>query len=224
MTPKGGMTDPILYQTTGPEVLTILVHLTKLIAVTAGGTSCILLAWAAISYLSGTPKNKEPARTAITGALAGLIIVGLSFILPRSVEHALLGSAAHQDNQVAHCDSSLRTQLLADRSANDLYTMNLVIARVQAAPHACDDPRWNPVASDLQSAPGCFTADRSSRIGNAWLPRSLRENNEETSPPISTSSRDGAGNILIYWQAANRPSGNAACWLYDSTAQVWESN
>ena len=91
-------------------------NVARLLAVVGGGISAIAFCYAGILWMtaSGDPQKMGQARTAIFGAIGGLVIVGVAFMAPRIISEFVIEPAGGQvigsDGGVS-CDGILRAQL-----------------------------------------------------------------------------------------------------------------
>ena len=69
----------------------------------------------------GRSSEGGQARLALMGAIAGLVIVGIAFIVPRIISQAVIepvGGVALGSDVGLNCDSVLRSQLVFQRGAS----------------------------------------------------------------------------------------------------------
>ena len=229
------------------ELASIFNNVARLVAIVGGGISTVALCYAGIMWMtaSGDPQKMGQARMALMGAIGGLVIVGIAFIVPRIVSQAVIepvGGVALGGEAGADCDQVLKNQLVFQRGASTAANMNVVIAQLQAQRDECTSETWNPVVDDKGYIPqtgtaalsGCFaTADASKEvppaiveIGDTRVPRSLHDENDLEKTVRKTSGRDSNNNIIVYWgkSVAERPTDAAACWLYVARIRIWDEN
>ena len=236
------------------ELSTLMENVARLLAVVGGGISAIAFCYAGILWMtaSGDPQKMGQARTAIFGAIGGLVIVGVAFMAPRIISEFVIEPAGGQvigsDGGVS-CDGILRSQLLVQRGASTATRMNQVISQIQAQRDECPEDVWDPVVgnaavSTTPALPGslCFGAVGDpglfqAKVGDTQVPRSLRVGNTDGSSTVTvaagndgsvrlTSGRDSDNNILVYWssEADERPTDSSTCWLYASRLRTWDEN
>ena len=235
------------------ELASIFNNVARLVAIVGGGISTVALCYAGIMWMtaSGDPQKMGQARMALMGAIGGLVIVGIAFIVPRIVSQAVIepvGGVALGGEAGADCDKVFKNQLVFQRGASTAANMNVVIAQIQAQRDECTSEVWDPEVSDKVAAAAdgataqpdgvagaCLgstdiaddAADiwRVARIGDTEIPRSLHDENNEEEPVRNASGRDSNNNIIVYWsKTAKRPTDNATCWLYVSRLRIWDEN
>ena len=228
------------------ELASIFNNVARLVAIVGGGISTVALCYAGIMWMtaSGDPQKMGQARMALMGAIGGLVIVGIAFIVPRIISQAVIepvGGVALGGEAGADCDQVLKNQLVFQRGASTAANMNVVIAQLQAQRDECTSETWNPVVDDKgyipQTTPalsGCFaTADASKEtasviveVGDTRVPRSLHDENDLEKVVRKTSGRDSNNNIIVYWgdSIAKRPTDASSCWLYVSRIRIWDEN
>ena len=238
------------------ELGSVMGSVARLVAMVGGGLSAIAVCYAGILWMTsgGDPQKAGQARLALMGAIAGLVIVGIAFIVPRIISQAVIepvGGVALGSDVGLNCDAVLRSQMVFQRGASTEANMAVVIRQIQAQRQECPPDVWNPQVDDGgyqataavpddplttgvdESRPatdGCFgtgTGNQgvNAKIGASVVPRSLRDGNEDAGAVRNTSGRDSDNNIVVYWGNANfRPSDSAACWLYVSRLRTWSEN
>ena len=228
------------------ELSTLMENVARLLAVVGGGISAIAFCYAGILWMtaSGDPQKMGQARTAIFGAIGGLVIVGVAFMAPRIISEFVIEPAGGQvigsDGGVS-CDGILRSQLLVQRGASTATRMNQVVSQIQAQRDECPEDVWDPLVVDAFPVAAdptkCWggtpaatgipdTEGTDGKVGDTQVPRSLRVGNEDVGLIRPTSGRDSSNNILVFWSgdAANRPTDSSSCWLYSSRLRTWDEN
>ena len=226
--------------------------ITRLIAAIGGGASAIMVAYAGFQWIlsGGDPQGMAKAKMGLIGALGGLVVVGLAFIVPMIVSRAVIepvGGVAVRSEVGFDCDHTLKRQLVFQRGASDADRMNVVIKQIQSTRGAeCPSDVWNPQVDDEgfkgagggDKTTGCFseteskagTSDedkatvRAAKVGDTLVPRGLRQQNDLGLPAREASGRDRENNIIVYWShdAERRPASQAACWMYAARLSLWE--
>ena len=178
-------------------------NVARLLAVVGGGISAIAFCYAGILWMtaSGDPQKMGQARTAIFGAIGGLVIVGVAFMAPRIISEFVIEPAGGQviggDGGVS-CDGILQAQLLVQRGASTATRMNQVISQIQAQRDECPEDIWDPVVVDVEATAadppgqtGCWgtpvitgggvvgTEGTNGKVGDTQVPRSLRVGNTD---------------------------------------------
>ena len=192
---------------------------------------------------AGDPQNMARARMALVGALGGLVLVGVGFIMPRVVSEVVIGPVGGVTLGVevgVDCDQVLRQQLVFQRGASTAARMNVVIRHIQHRRSECSEGFWDPEVDDkgynLVVSPGtpagtgaCFTmpppVGKGAKVGDQLVPRGLRIANDMNKAARESSGRDADNNIIVYWgDGGRKPSDAAGCWLYISRLRSWDSN
>lgn len=224
---------------------------TRLLAAVGGGVSAIMVCYAGLMWMlsGGDPQGMAKAKMGFMGALGGLVVVGLAFIVPMIVSRAVIepvGGVAVNSEVGFDCDHVLKRQLVFQRGASDADRMNVVIKQVQSTRGGeCPSDVWNPLVNDEghkektidgKSVGGCFGGDelssaadkveqvKSAGVGDTVVPRGLRQQNDLEKPPRLASGRDRDNNIIVYWDhnAERRPASQAVCWMYSDRLSLWE--
>ena len=125
----------------------------RLLMMLGGGVCAIMVGYAGIMWMmsGGDPQGMAKARMALFGALGGLLIVGLGFILPRVVSETVVepsGGFSFDFDVGVDCDSVLQGQLVFQRAASDADRMNMVVREVQVKRVECAPVVWNPFVDD----------------------------------------------------------------------------
>ncbi len=222
------------------ELSSIFNNLGLLVAVVGGGISVVAIGYAGIQWMtsSGDPQKMGQARMGLMGAVGGLVIVGIAFIIPRVVSQAVIepvGGVSLQSDAGTNCDQILRNQLVFQRGASTASNMNVVISQIQAQRDTCTSETWDPEVDDSGrladgTVSGCWaTGDLATgaavEVGDTEVPRSLHNANDEALAIRATSGRDSNNNIIVYWgNGDKRPTDASACWLYVSRLRVWDES
>ena len=228
------------------ELGSVMGNVARLVAMVGGGLSAIAVCYAGILWMTsgGDPQKAGQARLALMGAIAGLVIVGIAFIVPRIISQAVIepvGGVALQSDIGLNCDAVLRSQLVFQRGASTTTNMAVVVRQIQAQRQECPPDVWNPIVTDpsaAASAEKCWnlastaaagftgTAGSAGKVGASQVPRGLRIGNADTGLVRALSGRDSDNNIIVYWTetVAGRPSDGAKCWLYVARLRTWSEN
>ena len=231
------------------ELATIFNNVGMLVAALAGGISLVMFGFAGIQYMTaqGDPQGMSKAKMSVIGAVVGLAIAGLAFVMPGIISRLIVEPAGGQnvagDSVGDNCDQLLRNQLVFQRGASTAGRMNEVIRQIQAQRDNCVSELWSPAAVD--STPGVpaviddngtpldLTDDTITTpatnpshascgpltVGDGTVPRGLTT----TGAGLRVGSgRDSSNNIIIYFSPTNLPSDSAMCWMYVSRLNNWE--
>ena len=230
------------------ELSTIFNNVGLLVAALAGGISLVMFGFAGIQYMTaqGDPQGMSKAKMSVIGAVVGLAIAGLAFVMPGIISRLIVEPAGGQDvsgdSVGANCDQLLRNQLVFQRGASTSGRMNEVIRQIQATRDNCVSELWNPSVTN-HPAPAatatCYStatlpkykSPLETKIGDLTVPRSLYDGFVvDTNKIRGSSGRDSDNNILVYWNngAATRvgvsPADASECWLYVSRLNVWDQS
>ena len=222
------------------EITTIFGGIGRLLAIVGGGISAISVCYSGIMWMtaSGDPQNMAKARTALLGAVGGLVIVGISFIVPRIIGETVIepvGGSITGTESSQNCDDILRNQFVFQRNASTTDSLNAVISTIQNQRiEQCSVDVWKPVVVDaiaaVSPAPiqGCYTAPTDTtyeKIDQQDVPSGLHVGGADSivnrEAVRLNSGRDRDNNIIIHWASDNPPTDDAICWLYVYRLSTW---
>lgn len=234
------------------EIASLFNSIGLILTAILGGVSVISLSVAALLYMSahGDPQQVQRAKTAAIGAVIGLILGGLAWVLPGILSRAVIEPAGGQSltasGGTTGCDRIFRSQLVNQRQINNTARMNELIAVIQNTRDECRRDTWRPDVTDLDTAlteasadgkQSCFkgsgfdaTKDEwpGAAVGNVIVPIGLRVGGDADGVPISSSGRDRDNNIVVYFQNKKAspddgtpPGDGAVCWMYLARASAW---
>ena len=234
------------------ELSTIFNNVGILVAALAGGISLVMFGFAGIQYMTaqGDPQGMSRAKMSVIGAVVGLAIAGLAFVMPGVISRIIVEPAGGQnvagDSVGDNCDQLLRNQLVFQRGASTDARMQEVIRQIQAQRDSCLSELWNPTVVDSTAGTPAVCTDNSSPLdgdcddaGDVNTPAGASSHpscsslqiERQTVPvglrssgggqPRLASGRDSGNNIVVYWDATNRPSDNSQCWMYVSRLNTW---
>ena len=223
------------------ELATIFNNVGMLVAALAGGISLVMFGFAGIQYMTaqGDPQGMSKAKMSVIGAVVGLAIAGLAFVMPGIISRLIVEPAGGQnvagDSVGDNCDQLLQNQLVFQRGASTAGRMNEVIRQIQAQRDNCVSELWDPSVTNLDSvapnlAASCFDTEPTyisplnGKIGDLTIPRSLYSGFTTGDALRQGSGRDSDNNIIVFWNATNQPSDNATCWMYVSRLNSWDQN
>ena len=172
------------------ELSTIFGNVGILVAALAGGISLVMFGFAGIQYMTaqGDPQGMSRAKMSVIGAVVGLAIAGLAFVMPGIISRLIIEPAGGERivaDATTDCDQLLKNQLVFQRGASTAGRMNEVIRQIQAQRDDCVSELWNPEAQDLsgttgQHADSCFgatvptyTTTLNDKIGDLTIPRTI---------------------------------------------------
>ena len=223
------------------ELSTIFGNVGILVAALAGGISLVMFGFAGIQYMTaqGDPQGMSRAKMSVIGAVVGLAIAGLAFVMPGIISRLIIEPAGGERivaDATTNCDQLLKNQLVFQRGASTAGRMNEVIRQIQAQRDDCVSELWNPSAVDW-ATPICYAAlpeynvggvatgaVLQAKIGDLTIPRTLYNGFDPDDTVRNSSGRDSDNNIIVYWLDANRPADNSDCWLYVSRLNSWDEN
>ena len=220
------------------ELSTIFNNVGLLVAALAGGISLIMFGFAGIQYMTaqGDPQGMSRAKMSVIGAVVGLAIAGLAFVMPGVISRLIIEPAGGQrivSDAGSDCDQLLRNQLVFQRGASTDGRMQEVIRQIQAQRDDCVSELWNPAVLDTNhdchpsAALPAYANPLAAKVGDLTIPRTLYTGFSTTSDTVrGTSGRDSDNNIIVYWSAdpGSTPADNSACWLYVSRLNSWDEN
>lgn len=220
------------------EIASLFNSIGLILTAILGGVSVISLSVAALLYMSahGDPQQVQRAKTAAIGAVIGLILGGLAWVLPGILSRAVIEPAGGQSltasGGTTGCDQIFRSQLVNQRQINNKARMNELVAVIQNTRDECRRDTWRPVVVDLDSTAdlnaatedtkqSCISGDGYTHnasetntwplanVANVQVPIGLRVGSDPDNVPRSTSGRDRDNNIMVYFQSKiASPEGN----------------
>lgn len=221
------------------ELSTIFGNVGILVAALAGGISLVMFGFAGIQYMTaqGDPQGMSRAKMSVIGAVVGLAIAGLAFVMPGIISRLIIEPAGGERivaESGADCDELLRNQLVFQRGASTGPRIEEVIRQIQAQRSECVSELWNPDVDDdnRDGTNGCWATDNDTRnqdnpqVGDTRVPRGLMDGPADADKVRANSGRDSDNNIIVYWSATDgrSPADNSACWMYTSRLNTWDQN
>ena len=216
------------------ELTSALNNLTVLLIVIGGSLFTLCLAAGAILYMTaaGDPHKQQLARGALLSSLIGVVILAMSSIAPRVLSRFVIepsGGQALDRVGRASCDRTLRSSLVTQRRVSTDDRANSMIRQIQAQRRTeCSDETWNPKIEKKSGGNACAKADGSTykAIGDTVVPNSL---GTAAARDADGLTRDADGNILVWFDvntanAQFRPTDGSECWLYLSSADIWDQS
>ena len=209
----------------------------RVVAIFGGVLSAVFVAYAGIQWMTATgdPQKMSQARMSLVGAVVGLIIVGVAFLIPGVISELVIepaGGIAVEAQQGTDCDGIFRRQLVVQRAVSRPEHMNYLIARIQGSRDECRAGFWNPFVHLTSLTPavpcldvltGTASATNPHTIGGVVVPSGLLTSSYL---PRGRSSRDSNNDIIVHFRLvpeSSVPSDGAVCWLYDGTLDIWVS-
>ena len=140
------------------EIASILNSVSIVLTAVLGGLGVISLSVCALLYMNahGDPQQINKAKAAGLGAVIGLILGGMAWVLPGTISRAIVepagGQSLSQSGSVQGCDQLLRSQLVNQRQVNSTSRINSLISVIQSRRDNCRPDLWRPKAYDLDNA------------------------------------------------------------------------
>ena len=221
----------MLYARPMETIISVIGNVARVVALLGGVLSAVFIAYAGIQWMTATgdPQRMSQARMSLIGAVIGLVIVGVAFLVPGVISEMVIepsGGIAVEVEYSTDCDAILKRQLVTYRTASRYNHMNYLIARIQADRDECGSGLWDPEIGEsrgLGITPGsCFVGSASTAEGELAVDGVVVPSALWTTPQIKTG-RDSENNILVHFNIGNLPSDSAVCWLYSSSLDVWVS-
>ena len=116
-----------------------------------GAMSVLAICYAGFMYMTaaGDPQKSGQARNALFGAIGGMIIVGVAFMVPRLISETVIepsGGASIGGSTTVSCDEVFRNQLVRQQAAGNASRMNQVKVQVQQRQaEECASEVWDPI-------------------------------------------------------------------------------
>lgn len=201
-------------------------------AIVGGGLAAVCIAWAGLLVMMsmGEPMKVAQARTAVIGAVVGLILVGLAFVIPAAVSEVVVepaGGMVAVSDVGLDCDRVLRRALVEYRTASTGERIQEMVQHIQLRRDECRVETWSPVTKVAYVPTACFLGSGTAlTVGGMPVPGSFYRMDVDTMKPHRLATRDQANNILVYWsdKCDERPSDGALCWLYMASLKQWSSS
>ena len=203
-----------------------------LIAAALGSAvAAIFVVYSGYLYItsSGDPQRMAQARGSLIGVAVGLTIIGGGFLIPTTISRFIIepaGGVRIDARQAVDCDGLLKGQLVFQRTASTPDRMQFLVSRIQGQRSECGPEVWNPVVKSAGYPDGCPEVDH--KVGGVVVPDGLKNGASVN----STSSRDSANNIIVFWARPadsselhkGLPSDGSVCWLYVSAFSAWSES
>ena len=203
---------------------TVADGVTKVIVILSGLLGVIFICWSGIQFItsSGDPQRVAQARMSLFGALIGMVVCGVAFIVPRVVSDLVIepaGGSVLVVESGTDCDGVLRRHLVVQRQASNGERIQAVVRHIQASREGCGSEVWAPFTWETTNLPNCFERVGGKVVmGGVRVPDGLMWN----SMPRRWSSRDADNNIFVYWSTIKGlPTDGSHCWMYVSQHGAW---
>ena len=178
-----------------------------------GAMSVLSICYAGFLYMTaaGDPQKSGMARNALFGAIGGMIIVGIAFMVPRLISETVIepsGGASLSSSSTVSCDEIFKNQLVRQQAAGNAARMSQVKVQVQQRQNECVSEVWDPtilgrgevyvIAASAHKWPAPGTAS----VG------SLVSCHEEWRTDASDASRGSIGGLAVPRGLVRFTSGN----------------
>ena len=188
-----------------------------------GGVFIVYCGYLFMSSL-GDPHKVAQARGAGVGVVIGLVIMGMSFLIPTFVSDTIVepaGGVSVQSRNSVDCDELFRDLLVGNSTINTPERMNNAIGQIRASNDQCPQELWDPDVSDSVVA-GDECQDSTGVLNGVTLPTSLREGGP--TGEVNNDTYRSRGGMVIYFGPLKRPSDGAPCWVYIARLRTWLSH
>ena len=219
--------------------------LSLLILAIGAGAFMISIGVAGVYYVTafGDPQKISVAKGALMSSVLGILIMAFAPVAPRVLNQVVFepaGLGGVVTSAGSSCDDTLRTALITQRAVNLATTANSMISQIQSQrSDECNSTVWAPKVIDNKftapandSAPGTAQdkcgykgSNTQMRIGNTDLPPSLTSIVKQRTASGATQggiARDNAGNMLIEFVSASRPTDGSMCWVHMAQGNFWD--
>ena len=219
-------------------ILALVENAARFVAILGGALAAVFVAYTGILWMTsaGDPQKVSQARGALIGVLAGLILVGMAFLVPGIISETIIepsgGSRVESLYMNSSCDQHLRRHLVATRAAGNAEQVETIIDAVQARYGECGQDIWDPrpmaasefgVEDAAEDCAGTPTTRAGVAMGGIPVPALLVEAMVGSRyRVVSDTMRDPFNNILVIWDPEQAPSDSAICWIFYSRFGSWQ--
>ena len=220
------------------EIVSVMGSLFRILVILGGGFSTMSVGFAGFSFMTanGDPHKLSQAKMGVAGAIGGMVLVGIAFIVPGVISRTVIepaGGTALITEQGLNCDDVLKQQLVFQRGASTAQRMNILINQIQSQRASeCNVDLWSPSIADLAASSvtdacgvgglgpdgGGVTA-ATAKVGVAQIPSGLLTGSGNTLKLRRNSGRDASNNIIVYFGV--KPSDGSDCWMYSANLRSW---
>ena len=180
-----------------------------------GAMSVLSICYAGFLYMTaaGDPQKSGMARNALFGAIGGMIIVGIAFMVPRLISEAVIepsGGASLASSSTVSCDEIFKNQLVRQQAAGNAARMSQVKVQVQQRQNECAAEVWDPTIMGRGEpfpagatgtahswSPGSTTTGVPVIATGSASPGSLVSCHEEARTDDSDESRGSIGGLAV---------------------------
>ena len=213
------------------ELASVINNFARLILYAGGGVFTIAVCVAGFFYMTafGDPQKQNIARGALVGSFVGVCIMGVAFLAPKIMSQFVLEPAGlegvDQSAGNTSCDRTLRSALIVRRGVGNAKQVNQIVKSIQAQRAAdCNQEVWNPAARF--DGGGFVPASCTTPVGNTDVPSTLAlvkaSRDDSSGAAYGSFARDAAGNIMLEFDPATRPTDGSLCWMYVAKSNYWD--
>ena len=218
-------------------ILALVENAARFVAILGGALAAVFVAYTGILWMTsaGDPQKVSQARGALIGVLAGLILVGMAFLVPRVISETIVEPAGGSPVDVlfasSGCDQYLRRHLAATRAAGSADAVKAVVDAVQIRYGDCGRDVWDPLpladgeagaVSGAEECAGVHPTAGAVAMGGIPVPGRLVQEVSGDFRVFSQTMRDPYNNILVIWSATQAPSDSSICWVFYSRFGSWQ--
>ena len=204
-----------------------------LLLVFGSSVAAVFIIWAGIQLMAaqGDPQAMARCRNSFFGIIIGMIIMGLGPSIPSIISNMILEPAGATPIAVGQlsntCSDRLRQSMITNPQYREYAQFEYLAEIVKAVhPEDCAATLWNDhvVNVGTLTSGSCIGTDK---VGGITAPSTLLDyttvGTVTTAKLIEESTRDPAGNILVYIaRTSTSPSDDVTeCWLYVRGLGQW---
>lgn len=208
------------------QVLDVVGNATTVAVAIGASLGAVFVVWCGYLFMTsqGDPHKVAQARGSLIGVVVGLVIIGMSFLIPSFISDTIVepaGGVAVDARNTVDCDDLFRDLLVGNRTINNADRMNGAIGQVRAVHDQCPEELWSPrVAVTVPAGKECEDEGADGVLNGVTVPASLREGGSPTAS-VSNDTVRTRGGLVIYWGVQASPSDGSHCWVYVSRLRTW---
>lgn len=213
-------------------ILTAVGGINRLLIYFGGAVATIFIAWAGFQYMmaAGDPQRQGVARNALIGAVVGVVIMGLAFLVPPLLSQEVIepagGEALLTEMPGINCDGQLQALLINTTTANNKARVEALVDFLQGRNREnCGAEMWDPeIASAVHGSCTAPTGFVSSGVFQGWtFPQALKLSGNAFPGGTGHVVRRSRGDIIVHFDKDHPPADGAHCWVYHSRLGSWQS-
>lgn len=212
-------------------ILTAVGGINRLLIYFGGAVATIFIAWAGFQWMiaAGDMQKQAQARNALIGAVVGVVIMGLAFLVPPLLSQEVIepagGEALLTEMPGINCDAQLQSLLINTTTANSAARVHALVDFLQGRNREnCGPDLWDPgVPASVSGTSNCRAWDSGNDgvLGGWTFPNDLKANGGGL--PTATVRRSSRGSIILHFEATKKPADGAWCWIYHARLGSWQS-